>query len=375
MSRTASHRHTHSNGNGSAAPTARPWGDLFGPTMRTAAAAVPRRGFGLDALTALPLSAIAGSLTSGAAGLRRLRTELPVLAMAKTGEVAFRLRELTGHDVIDLESLQDVLSVIYRAAAVREEHRAGTWDVDDFGFERQWAEIFLPLFRVVYRRYWRVDTEGINNIPPGGALLVSNHAGVMPFDASMIKLAVFDLAGERHVRTLIASWMFRQPFVGMFMRRTGQTLGHPDDTRRLLDNGELVLVFPEGVRGTGKPFSERYKLRRFGRGGFVQAALRSGVPIVPISVIGSEETYPMFGDIKPLAKLLGLPYVPITPLGPIPLPSKWQIRFHAPVRTDHMDPAAADDAATVMDLTEQVRGIIQQGLIDDLRHRRTVFAG
>ena len=176
----------------------------------------------------------------------------------------------------------------------------------------------------------------------GAALLVANHAGVLPWDGTMIKTALFaEHPHPRHVRALVASLFMGMPMLSWFLRRTGQTVGHPDDTRRLLERDELVLVFPEGVRGTGKPFRDRYRLRRFGRGGFVATAIRAGRPIIPVSVMGSEEIYPMMGDLAPIARMFGLPYFPITPLWPwlgalgmIPLPSKWRIQFHQPIHVE-----------------------------------------
>ena len=314
--------------------------------------------------------------------LKRLRAELPVAAMSATGALAVRLQEMTGRDVIDIETLQEVVSLGYRAAEVRSAHRGGRYEVDDFGFDPEFTNAVLPLFRLLYRKYWRVETTGIEVVPrTGGALLVSNHSGVLPFDGSMIEVAVHDHT-DRFARALIANWFGGLPMLSWFLRRTGQTLGHPDDSLRLLKRGELVLVFPEGVRGTGKPFSERYKLRRFGRGGFVQVALRSGVPIIPISVVGSEEIYPMIGDAGLVARLIGMPYFPLTPtwpwlgpLGLVPLPSKWRIRFHEMVRTDDLGAEAADDPAEVMRISDQVRDTIQAGLISGLAERRGIFRG
>ena len=355
-------------------------------------------------------------------GLDAIRRDLPATVMGATGALAIRLRELTGRDVIDLESIQELLSVYYRLAALREEHRRGEFDVDDFGFDRELTEAILPLFRLISRRYWRVEVEGTEHIPRrGGALLVSNHAGVLPWDGAMIKVAVFD-AVERHARALVATWFGELPVASWFLRRTGQAPGHPDDTLRLLRGGDLVLVFPEGVKGTGKAWGERYRLRRFGRGGFVEVAARAGVPILPVSVIGSEETYPMIADVRPLAQLLGMPYFPVTPtwpllgpLGLLPLPSKWRITFHPPVdAAAAVEPAPPDTAtaaaavpdlpgrsgaarvvtaappaavpttagplatvqpARAMELADQVRDVIQAGVVDSLMRRQRTFRG
>jgi 1-acyl-sn-glycerol-3-phosphate acyltransferase len=312
-----------------------------------------------------------------------LAQDLPVMLMGAVGQLALTLRERTGRDVIDLESLNEVMSFVYRALEVRKNHRELRYGLDEFGFDQEWAEAILPLFKLIYRKYWRVETTGTEHVPRrGAALLVSNHAGVLPYDGAMIKVALFEEGVDRHARALIADWFFGLPGLSWFLRRTGQTLGKPADTHRLLTSGELVLVFPEGIKGTGKPWSERYRLRRFGRGGFVEAAIRAGAPIVPISVVGSEELYPMLADVRPLAQLTGFPYFPITPtwpwlgpLGLIPLPSKWRIQFHPPIRTDELPPSAADDPSVVMEYADRVRDVIQQGLVDNLMRRRSVFRG
>jgi 1-acyl-sn-glycerol-3-phosphate acyltransferase len=235
----------------------------------------------------------------------------------------------------------------------------------------------------MYHHYWRVETTGVENVPAHGrGLLVSNHAGVLPWDGAMIKTALFTEPPHlnRHARALIAQFFFGLPWLSWFLRRTGQTVGHPDDSTRLLRRDELVLVFPEGVKGTGKPYAERYRLRRFGRGGFVQVAIRAQAPIVPISVVGSEEIYPMLGNIEPIAKLTGLPYFPLTPLfpalgllGTLPLPSKWRIQFHEPVRTDLVPPEGAEDANLVMTLSDQIRDTIQEGIYANLKLRKRAF--
>jgi 1-acyl-sn-glycerol-3-phosphate acyltransferase len=328
------------------------------------------------------LAARSGSNGHAPGVLERLRKDLPMTAMSATGAAAIRLQQLTGRDVLDLETLQELVALAYRANEVRASHRDGRYAVDEFGFDEEFANAVLPLFRLLYRRYWRVETSGVEVVPrTGGVLLVSNHAGVLPFDGAMIEVAVHDQV-DRYARALVATWFGELPMLSWFLRRTGQTLGHPDDSVRLLRRGEIVLVFPEGVRGTGKPWSERYRLRRFGRGGFVQVALRSGVPIIPISVVGSEEIYPMIGDLTPIAKLLGMPYFPVTPtwpllgpLGLLPLPSKWRIRFHPMVRTDDYGPEAAEDPALVMRVSDEVRDTIQAGIISELAERRSIFRG
>jgi 1-acyl-sn-glycerol-3-phosphate acyltransferase len=259
----------------------------------------------------------------------------------------------------------------------------GDYEVDEFGFDRDLTHhLLMPPLRPLYEKWFRVETRGLDNIPDtGGALIVANHSGTIPIDAVMASLAVHDHhPAHRHLRLLAADLVFTMPVVAPLARKSGQTLACNPDAERLLANGELVGVFPEGFKGIGKPFSERYKLQRFGRGGFVSAALRTGTPIIPVSIVGAEEIYPLVGNSKTLARLLGLPYVPVTPffpwlgpLGAIPLPSKWIIEFGEPIETAGMGAAAAEDPMLVFNLTDQVRETIQSTLYTLLMQRRSVF--
>jgi 1-acyl-sn-glycerol-3-phosphate acyltransferase len=200
-------------------------------------------------------------------------------------------------------------------------------------------------------------------------------------DSLMTAVAVHDEHPQhRFLRMLGADLVFQAPFLGELARKGGATLASNPDAERLLASGEVVGVWPEGFKGIGKPFSDRYKLQRFGRGGFVSAALRTRTPIVPCAIVGAEEIYPILGNMPMLARLLGLPYAPITPtfpwlgpLGLVPLPSKWLIEFGTPVPTDEQPPGAADDPMLVFDLTDQVRQTIQQTLYALLVQRRSVF--
>jgi len=259
----------------------------------------------------------------------------------------------------------------------------GEAEVDDFGFDAELTDqVLLAMMRPLYDRYFRVEVRGLENVPyEGGALVVANHSGTIPLDSVMTQIALRDKhPARRHLRMLGADLVFKTPFVGELARKTGTTLACNADAERLLTRGELVGVWPEGFKGIGKPFSERYKLQRFGRGGFVSAALRSQVPIVPCSIVGAEEIYPIIGNMKTLARLLGLPYVPVTPtfpllgpLGMIPLPSKWIIEFGEPIDTAVHGVAAADDPMLVFNLTDQVRETIQHTLYRLLMSRRSVF--
>jgi 1-acyl-sn-glycerol-3-phosphate acyltransferase len=259
----------------------------------------------------------------------------------------------------------------------------GEAEVDDFGFDAELTDqVLLTLLRPLYEHYFRVEVRGLENVPSeGGALVVANHSGTIPLDSVMTQIALRDRhPARRHLRMLGADLVFKTPFVGELARKTGTTLACNADAERLLSRGELVGVWPEGFKGIGKPFSERYKLQRFGRGGFVSAALRSQVPIVPCSIVGAEEIYPILGNMKTLARLLGLPYLPVTPtfpllgpLGMIPLPSKWIIEFGEPIDTGTHGTAAADDPMLVFNLTDQVRETIQHTLYRLLMARRSVF--
>ncbi|MFQ6172275.1 1-acyl-sn-glycerol-3-phosphate acyltransferase [Oryzobacter sp. R7] len=259
----------------------------------------------------------------------------------------------------------------------------GDYEVDDFGYDADFTEkVFYPVLRPIYRHWFRVEVRGIENIPAeGGALVVSNHSGTVAIDSLMVQLAIHDEHPQHRVmRALGADLVFQTPFLGTIARRSGSTLAANEDAERLFARGELVGVFPEGFKGVGKPFRERYKLQRFGRGGFVAAALAAEVPIIPCSVVGAEEIMPIIGNMGTVARLFGLPYAPITPtfpllgpLGLIPLPSKWIIEFGAPIPTDTHGPGAADDPMLVFDLTDQVRETIQQTLYTLLMQRRSVF--
>jgi len=259
----------------------------------------------------------------------------------------------------------------------------GDYEVDEFGFDADLTEhVLMAPLRPLFAHYFRVETRGLENVPDtGAALLVANHSGTIPLDAVMTQLTLLDHhPAHRHLRMLGADLVFRLPGIGPVARKGGNTLACHADAERLLGSGHLCGVWPEGFKGIGKPFSERYKLQRFGRGGFVSAALRTGVPIIPCSIIGAEEIYPMIANLKTVARILGLPYLPITPtfpllgpLGAIPLPSKWIIEFGEPIETAQFGPGAADDPMLVFGVTDQVRETIQQTLYRLLLQRRSVF--
>ncbi|MEU8353972.1 MULTISPECIES: lysophospholipid acyltransferase family protein [unclassified Streptomyces] len=259
----------------------------------------------------------------------------------------------------------------------------GEYEVDEFGYDRELTDqVLMSLLRPLYEKYFRVEVKGIENIPDtGGALVVCNHSGTLPLDGLMLQVAVHDNhPADRNLRLLAADLVFMLPVVNELARKAGHTLACAEDAQRLLERGEVVGVMPEGFKGIGKPFADRYKLQRFGRGGFVSTALRAGAPIVPCSIVGAEEIYPMIGNAKTVARLLGFPYFPITPtfpwlgpLGAVPLPTKWTIQFGEPIPTDGYPQDAVDDPMLMFNLTDQVRETIQHTLYKLLVQRRSVF--
>jgi nucleoside-diphosphate-sugar epimerase/1-acyl-sn-glycerol-3-phosphate acyltransferase len=259
----------------------------------------------------------------------------------------------------------------------------GDYQVDEFGYDPELVDhVLAPVLRPLYQRWWRVRTVGMEHVPSSGsALVVGNHAGALPFDAMMVALAIHDEhPAHRILRMLAADLAFTLPLIAPLARKSGNTLACEEDAERLLEAGELVGVWPEGYKGLGKPFRDRYRLQRFGRGGFVELALRTGTPIVPVAVVGSEEIYPMVGNLRRLGRLLGLPYLPVTPtfpllgpLGAVPLPSQWLIEFCPPIETASYGPDAVLDPMVIFDLTDQVRDTIQRTLNKNLAARGGVF--
>jgi 1-acyl-sn-glycerol-3-phosphate acyltransferase len=239
----------------------------------------------------------------------------------------------------------------------------------------------MPAALALYRSWFRVQARGLEHVPDQGpALIVANHSGVVPIDAIMLQACVYaEHPAARNVRLLTADLVYTLPVLASLARRSGHTRADPAGALELLAAGELVGVFPEGFKGIGKPFSERYRLQRFGRGGFARTAIQAGVPLIPCAIVGAEEIYPMIGNSELLARALRLPYFPLTPLfpwlgpvGAVPLPSNWVIEFCAPVQTSQLMPVVPPSEANsepddelVADLADQVRDTIQ-GKLDEL---------
>jgi 1-acyl-sn-glycerol-3-phosphate acyltransferase len=257
-------------------------------------------------------------------------------------------------------------------------------ETDEFGYDPRFTDTVWPIFEFLYTVWWRVEAAGLENVPAqGAALVVANHSGVLPYDGVMIKLAIRQEHPARRECRMLALDMFALlPFLAPLLAKTGEVRANPENAERLLQRGDLVGVFPEGVKGVGKDFKERYQLARFGRGGFIRIALRTGVPIVPCAVVGAEEIHPKIGHADWLGRPFGLPYFPITPtfpflgpLGLVPLPTKWSIDFADPIPMAGYGPQAADDPILVNRLAEEVRSTIQRIVDGRLARRRSIWFG
>ncbi len=257
-------------------------------------------------------------------------------------------------------------------------------DVDEWGRSEHLRELVRKIYDPIYDHWFRVEWEGFDKIPTeGGALMVANHAGAIPTDAPSIMHGIERDLG-RPVYGLADQIFKRVPVVNVGWSRLGGVQAHPDNAYRLLrEQQQLVMVFPEGTKGPGKTYAERYQLRRFGRGGFVQIAMRSGVPIIPMAIIGSEETMPTLFTLPMLARALRVPYFPVTAnmllLGPlgivVPFPAKIRIRVLDPVRFDVPPEQPRYSRSRVMDASEQIRQTVQEAVHDMLRKRRGVWSG
>lgn len=256
--------------------------------------------------------------------------------------------------------------------------------VDDFGLDVRFEEMVSPLFQFMYNKWWRVEATGLENVPASGrALLVANHSGMLPWDGGMIKYAVrTHHPAHREVRPLVEDFLYHFPFLGSLMARIGGVRACQENAQRLLERDELAVVFPEGVKGIAKLYKYRYQLQRFGRGGFVKLCLRTGAPLIPVSVVGAEEIHPIIARADCLARPLKLPVVPITPtfplfgpLGLIPLPTKWFIHFGKPIDLRPYGQSALEDELLINRITSEVRTTIQEQIYDALKKRRTIFWG
>lgn len=299
-----------------------------------------------------------------------------------------KLRQTIGEDLLDLDTWRGVWYMVNYSlenqADMLKRRLSGEYETDEWGMDMEVVEAVEPFLNFMYKTYWRVETTGIENIPEEGrALLVVNHSGQLPWDGAMVGAAVYnEHPDQRIVRTLYASWFPTLPFLSSIFTKLGQALATVENGTRLLEQDELVAVFPEGYKGVGKLFKDRYRLARFGRGGFVRMALNTQAPMIPVSVVGAEETYISLAKLPSVAKMIGFPYFPISPtfpwlglLGFVPLPTKWYIDFGEPIEMDAYEPDSASNLVLVSQLADQVRNLIQQMIYARLKVRKSIFFG
>lgn len=258
-------------------------------------------------------------------------------------------------------------------------------EVDEFGLDPKYESRYIPFFDFLHKYYFRVDTQGIENIPDTGrCLIVSNHSGgTLPYDGVMLRTIVRrEHPKARELRWLSEDFIYYLPFIGAVMSRLGAVRACQENAERLLSDQRLIAVFPEGAKGIGKLYGDRYKLQRFGRGGFIRLCLRTQTPLIPCAIVGAEEANPMLYRIEYMTKSIGIPYMPITPtfpalgpLGLLPAPTKWKVRFAEPIDFEGYGPDAADDELLVGRLSERVRSIIQSLVDRTLSERRSIWFG
>jgi 1-acyl-sn-glycerol-3-phosphate acyltransferase len=261
--------------------------------------------------------------------------------------------------------------------------RERSGEVDDFGLDPETVRSLRPLLDFLRRRWWRVQVVGLEHVPGDRAVLfVANHSGLLPWDGLLLAETVAAAHGEaRRPRFLIADWLITLPFVQPALAQLGGVRACRENAERLLEAGRSVVAFPEGVKGAAKSFRDRYRLQRFGRGGAVRLALAADVPVVPVAIVGAEEAHPILFKVEAPARVLGLPFLPVTPtfpwlgpLGALPLPSKWVISFGEPLGDAKRGPEAAADDLLVARLTEELRSEVQRLVKEALRIRQGVFA-
>jgi 1-acyl-sn-glycerol-3-phosphate acyltransferase len=299
-----------------------------------------------------------------------------------------KLRKTIGEDLFDVDTWKGMwymlnYTVEYQGDVIKR-RVTGEYETDEWGLDREVLDAVLPFFEFMYQKYWRVSLSGVENVPEEGrALLVSNHSGQLPWDGSMLATGMMlEHPNKRLVRTLYATWFPTLPILSDILVKCGQVLATDENGTRLLENDELVAVYPEGYKGVGKLYKDRYNLARFGRGGFVRMALKTRAPIIPVAIVGAEETYISLAKSSVMAKLIGFPYFPISPtfpwlglLGFVPLPTKWYIDIGAPIPVDHYKANAENNVMLVSQLTDQVRNVVQKMIYDRLEQRRSVFFG
>jgi len=281
------------------------------------------------------------------------------------GEIRTRFpaREQAPVEKIDWVAL--IQQIQRRVSTFGMSERSG--EVDEFGMDEIVVRRARPLFDLLYERYWRIELHGIDQIPDAGpCLFVANRSGLLPYDGLMVSHAIWRMRPTMQPRFMVADWLITLPFVQPYLARLGGVRACRENAERLIRSREAILVFPEGQKGAAKVFRERYRLKRFGRGGVVRVALETRVPIIPIGIVGAEEAHPILFKWGTPARVVGLPFLPVTPtfpllgpLGLLPLPTKWVIRIGEPISINHLAPDAARDELLISRMNEELRSEIQ----------------
>lgn len=315
---------------------------------------------------------------------RNLGRFSPEMALA----VVEKLRNAVSEDLFDIDTWKGVWYMLNYSLEGQKDflkrRLSGEYETDEWGYDPEMLQQVLPFFQFMYQTYWRTQLNGLENIPDEGrALLVCNHSGQLPWDGAMLGTGVYlEHPSQRLVRTLYAAWFPTVPYFSALFTKLGQALANEDNGTRLLQQDQLVAVFPEGYKGVGKLFKDRYRLARFGRGGFVRMALKSGAPLIPVSIVGAEETYISLTKVDWIARAIHFPFFPISLtfpwlglLGFVPLPTKWYIDIGEPISTDGYGPGAANNQLLVSQLTDQIRNVVQNMIYNRLAQRKSVFFG
>jgi 1-acyl-sn-glycerol-3-phosphate acyltransferase len=310
-------------------------------------------------------------------------SERDVLSLRAIGEALQSVGRATGFDEL-VRLLDEMGAAKVRDALSRILNQPAERVVDPFGMDVEFYDAVFPLVRWVHDQWFRIETTGIEHIPATGrALIVANHSGTIPIDGLMVvTTAHLNHATGRRLRALVENFVYHMPWVGALFARGGAVRACQENATALLEADEAVLVFPEGVKGIGKLYKKRYRLQRFGRGGAIKLALSTGSPIIPCSIVGAEEAMPLIGKVSWLARPLGIPYIPVTPLVPflgvfglIPFPTKWFIDFGEPIEVGELGPDAVNDRVLVNRLNERVRREVQSLIDKRLAARESVFFG
>jgi 1-acyl-sn-glycerol-3-phosphate acyltransferase len=295
------------------------------------------------------------------------------------GEIRSRFpaRQRAPVDKVDWMAL--IQQIQRRVSTLGMSERSG--EVDEFGMDEIVLRRVRPLLELLYEHYWRIELHGIDQIPDTGpCLFVANRSGLLPYDGLMVSHAIWRMGSKLQPRFMVADWLITLPFVQPYLARLGGVRACRENAERLIRSGEAVLAFPEGQKGAAKAFRERYRLKRFGRGGVVRVALETRVPIIPIGIVGAEEAHPILFKWDTPARAVGLPFLPVTPtfpllgpLGLLPLPTKWVIRIGEPISITHLAPDAARDELLISRMNEELRSGIQVLIDTGLSDRGSVW--